>query len=111
MAGQDIASLFQSLMGTDTAAQFDSPDSNVVRNTNDNHPMPQCRLDTYFNGALCDVDHEEEFDDIDPTVGHVTGQLMALQKLQKAYLKMLVQDHFAGINQRLQDCLLLAFNN
>lgn len=30
-----------------------SPDPAVVEKTQDNHPEPQCRLDTYINGALC----------------------------------------------------------
>lgn len=33
---------------------FSTPDTKVVSKTNDKHPAGQCRLDTYFNGALCD---------------------------------------------------------
>ncbi len=30
-------------------------DSTIVSATSNKHPMPQCRLDTYFQGALCPV--------------------------------------------------------
>lgn len=34
---------------------FDSPDPAVVTETQNNHPEPQCRLDTYFQGSVCQV--------------------------------------------------------
>ena len=69
VAGQDIAFLFQALRKMDVAPQFNTPDSKVVRRTANAHPEPQCRLDTYFNGALCDVSHEEEVSDTDQEEG------------------------------------------
>ncbi len=33
--------------------KFDTPDTAVVRSTSHSHPKAQCRLDTYFRGALC----------------------------------------------------------
>ena len=35
--------------------EIDIVDSNIVSATSNNHPVPQCRLNTYFQGALCSV--------------------------------------------------------
>lgn len=56
MAGKSLGDTLGSLptnpadrMTTD----FDKPDQTVVSRTNNAHPKAQCRLDTYFAGALC----------------------------------------------------------
>jgi hypothetical protein len=41
---------------------IETPDPTVVKKHFLKHPNPQCRLDTYYAGALCDVDHEEDID-------------------------------------------------
>jgi len=41
--------------------EFDTPDETVVIVTNPRHPKGQCRLDTYFAGALCKVSHRDDF--------------------------------------------------
>lgn len=69
MAGMSLANLFRALRNLTTELKFDTPDQNVVTRTNDNHPAPQCRLDTYFNGALCDVDHYTDVSQTDALVG------------------------------------------
>lgn len=69
MAGLSLANLFRALRNLDTELKFDTPDSSVVTKTNDNHPAPQCRLDTYYNGALCDVDHNVDVSQTDALVG------------------------------------------
>jgi hypothetical protein len=51
-AGLSLANLLANL-GGDKKVSFDTPDTKVVTSTNDNHPAGQCRLDTYFQGALC----------------------------------------------------------
>lgn len=48
---------------------FTTPDKTVVSKTDHNHPKGQCRLDTYFNGALCDKDFNEEVSNSDAKVG------------------------------------------
>lgn len=53
MAGASVAALFAAL-GSKPDAQFHTPDAAVVAKTNDAHPAHQCRLDTYFQGALCE---------------------------------------------------------
>ncbi len=35
--------------------EFDVVDNNIVDETANNHPVPQCRLDTYYQGSLCTV--------------------------------------------------------
>jgi hypothetical protein len=46
-----------------------TPDLKVVTRTNDNHPGAQCRLDTYFQGALCDKSFSIDVDNKDPIIG------------------------------------------
>jgi len=53
MAGKSLGQLLGSL-GGNSRVNFDTPDTKVVKRTNDNHPAAQCRLDTYFAGGLCD---------------------------------------------------------
>lgn len=35
--------------------EFEMTDPKVVESTYDGHPIPQCRLDTYFQGSVCEV--------------------------------------------------------
>ena len=53
MAGKSLGSLLGSL-GGNSDVNFNTPDTSVVTRTKDGHPAGQCRLDTYFQGALCD---------------------------------------------------------
>ncbi|MBX2989299.1 MAG: M48 family metalloprotease [Bdellovibrionaceae bacterium] len=50
--GHSLATLLANL-GNDPAPKFETPDTTVVSRTNTAHPRGQCRLDTYFAGALC----------------------------------------------------------
>lgn len=63
MAGLSLGNLFRALRNLDTELKFDTPDPKKVTSTNHNHPAPQCRLDTYFAGALCARDHYADVDD------------------------------------------------
>lgn len=69
MAGMSLANLFRALRNLDRELKFDTPDTNVVSRTNDNHPAPQCRLDTYFHGALCDKSAYDDVSDRDVNEG------------------------------------------
>lgn len=53
MGGYATADLFKNMKNLPTAPAFNTPDTTVAAVTNDKHPEPQCRLDTYFQGALC----------------------------------------------------------
>jgi len=41
--------------------EFNTPSQAVVTTTDNNHPLSQCRLDTYFSGAICRVSSNVDF--------------------------------------------------
>ena len=51
MAGKSLGSLLGDL-GGNSNVNFHTPDTKIVKATNDNHPQAQCRLDTYLQGVL-----------------------------------------------------------
>lgn len=59
MAGLSVGNLF-AVLGKLPQPKFDTPDANVVKVTDDNHPKAQCRVDTYYQGSLCDVNMNED---------------------------------------------------
>lgn len=67
MAGMSLAGLFRALRNLSEPLDFTTPDSTVVSSTNHNHPEPQCRLDTYFAGSICDIDAYADMDPSDET--------------------------------------------
>lgn len=68
MAGLAIASVSADVRKVPTPS-FDSPDKNEVLETVEKHPMPQCRLDTYFQGSICHVSKDEDVSQTDPLIG------------------------------------------
>lgn len=72
MAGVSLGTLLNILGGGTTPPQFDTPDPSVVSQTDDAHPAAQCRLDTYFQAALCARPWTETMSDTDPAVGSCT---------------------------------------
>jgi hypothetical protein len=69
MAGMSVSRLFMALRNSTTEPKFETPDSKVVAKTDDNHPAYQCRLDTYFQGSLCDVDFNSDVSQKDEATG------------------------------------------
>lgn len=69
MAGLSLGNLFRALRNLSTELKFQTPDQNVVARTNHNHPAPQCRVDTYFAGAICERDAYEDTSNEDANVG------------------------------------------
>lgn len=67
MAGKSLADLLSSLRNSGPT-DFTTPDTNEVSRTNNAHPAGQCRLDTYFQGAICEIDYNEEVSDKDANV-------------------------------------------
>ncbi len=67
MAGKSLGQLLGSLGGSSNV-NFHTPDTKAVKTTNDAHPKAQCRLDTYFQGMLCDksIDDNVSKDDAIP---------------------------------------------
>lgn len=54
LGGQSLAVLLAAL-GREGTPKFETPDQREVSRTSTAHPAGQCRLDTYFSGALCGV--------------------------------------------------------
>jgi len=69
MAGKSLGDTLGSLGTTVVVTDFDHPDTSVVSSTNDAHPDAQCRLDTYFAGALCGQSKDITPSFSDETVG------------------------------------------
>ena len=81
MAGASVAALFAS-MDDSKLANFSTPDLTVVTSNVDSHPATQCRLDTFFQGAICQVGFNEEVsqsDEIKGTCHGVTGYTTGLR--------------------------------
>jgi hypothetical protein len=79
MAGMSVARLFAALRSKPDP-KFDTPDTAVVTTTNHAHPAYQCRLDTYFQGSICEADFREDVSQKDEVTGtchsangHTTG--------------------------------------
>jgi len=68
-AGLSVSGLFNSLRKSTTPLSFSTPDPKQVRKTDHKHPDSQCRLDTYFAGALCKVPVQEALSDRDYKAG------------------------------------------
>jgi hypothetical protein len=68
MAGKSVSDLFSELSKL-PETKFETPDSKVVTKTDDNHPKAQCRLDTYFQGSMCDVSMNEDVSATDEVKG------------------------------------------
>lgn len=69
LAGRSVALMIQDLDHDSIEPKFETPDPLVVRAMNYLHPYSQCRLDTYFQGAICPVSESVEFDDHEQTEG------------------------------------------
>ena len=84
MAGMSVARLFQSLYGETKSPLFETPSTKVVTKTDDAHPATQCRLDTYFQGALCEKSFNENVDgksEVTGTCHGSTGHKIGLRPL------------------------------
>jgi hypothetical protein len=69
MIGYTLASVLNSLSGSSKVISFETPDKTEVSRTNNAHPKAQCRLDTYFAGAVCGMPYTEEFSSDSPIPG------------------------------------------
>lgn len=69
MAGFVGASFFNTAGGKPGSLAFTTPDGSSVSRTNDDHPAPQCRLDTYYQGGICRHDMTVDLSDTDPLKG------------------------------------------
>lgn len=69
LAGKSVALMIQDLDHDSLEPKFETPDDLVVRTINYMHPFAQCRLDTYFQGAICPASESVEFSDTDEKQG------------------------------------------
>ncbi len=69
MAGKVLADVLNDLGEGQTPVAFSTPDTYVVSSTEDTHPEAQCRLDTYFAGALCNKDLSQAVSNTDVLPG------------------------------------------
>ncbi|MBI5240301.1 MAG: hypothetical protein HY926_07490 [Elusimicrobia bacterium] len=72
-AGMSVSELFKDLRKEPKDPSYDTPDPAVVEETDDDHPGTQCRLDTYFQGALCTQPVSKPLSDADPAKGACTA--------------------------------------
>jgi hypothetical protein len=72
LAGEVLGNFFKVLMNSTTPLSFGTPDTSKVQVTYDGHPQSQCRLDTYFQGSLCDKSVRENVSDTDVNLGTCT---------------------------------------
>lgn len=68
MAGLVVGRLYANLVDQKEPS-FETPHSKYVRETIDYHPHYQCRLDTFFQGSLCDRPVDEELSSREAHVG------------------------------------------
>jgi hypothetical protein len=61
MASKSVAETLASLRPNSAQINFMTPDPSRVSKTFNAHPAAQCRLDTYFEGALCTAPANEMF--------------------------------------------------
>lgn len=54
VAGLAVSAISADIRNTDVPT-IETPDASVVETTYEDHPEPQCRLDTYFQGSICEV--------------------------------------------------------
>jgi len=71
-AGEVLGNFFNALKNTKETLSFSTPDQSKVIVTDDSHPASQCRLDTYFQGSICDKSVSEEVSDTDVNIGSCT---------------------------------------
>ncbi len=72
VAGLKLGNFFKTLSGGKTAVSISTPDKKIVAITYDSHPDSQCRVDTYFQGSLCDKSLSEDVSNSDENIGTCT---------------------------------------
>lgn len=74
LAGASVAGLFMDLRKEQTRPKYDTPDTSEVTQTADEHPQTQCRFDTYWAGAICNVDKSVPVDQQDYKAGSCVAE-------------------------------------
>lgn len=69
LAGQDLGIFFQQVMEESKVPSFTTPDRSSVAQTFEKHPASQCRMDTFFQGAVCEKSMNESVSQTDEVKG------------------------------------------
>jgi len=69
LAGRSVAMVMKEIEWESLEPRFETPDPKIANNTLLGHPSPQCRLDTYFQGSLCNVNSRDDLDDDNVRIG------------------------------------------
>lgn len=91
IAGLSLANLLAALEGGGKAPKFETPDPSTVNRTSTTHPHAQCRLDTYFQGALCTKIYDPK---VIPGRGNSSGQSSAAAETVSAQYSCYAQEKF-----------------
>ena len=67
--------MHQVISSQNVSSNLETPDTSVVKKTNDAHPATQCRLDTYLQGSLCEVSFNDNVDSKSEVTGTCHGSL------------------------------------
>ncbi len=88
--GYSLATLLAAL-GNEAQPRFETPDKTRVPTTNVDHPRGQCRLDTYFQGALCTKKWDVT---VIPAKGFPAGQNSAGAELEAMKYSCFTKENF-----------------
>lgn len=69
LVGEKLANVLNSMSRGAKAISFNTPDKTQVSETDESHPKPQCRLDTYFAGSVCGEPYNVDFSDREAITG------------------------------------------
>ena len=72
-AGKAVTAMFADMRGI-RIPQVYTPSAKIVRYTSHTHPAPQCRLDTFVAGAVCEKSFDEEISSVDYSKGYCTRE-------------------------------------
>jgi hypothetical protein len=68
LAGLSVGAVSADIRNTEVPT-VETSDATVVEKTYEAHPLPQCRLDTYFQGSICEVSSARPLTTKDETKG------------------------------------------
>jgi hypothetical protein len=74
MAGLVLGKFFKILMNESVDVSLSTPDKHKVVTTSDAHPASQCRVDTFYQGSLCDKSVLEDTSSTDVNIGTCTAR-------------------------------------
>jgi hypothetical protein len=83
LAAQEIGTTLAALMHS-SEPSLDTPDPHVVRFMKTTHPKAQCRVDTYFAGAVCSKSKDIPLSTTDVRIGTCTqesGEILGVRPL------------------------------